>query len=127
MQSIQEDSSKFRVTCNYDSEGVVYRVYLEVAKDQLNMLTLVNVDSCILVERINIRGQGCQRCTAFIFQSGGGPFALHSDSYYSTAHACEFPPILLKAQCTIVINATSSCLAIESLIDLLGIELYLFI
>ena len=60
MKSIQEDSNKFRVTCNYNTEGVVYRDYLQVATHQLNILTATNLDSCILVERINIRGQGCE-------------------------------------------------------------------
>ena len=35
MQSIQEDSSKFRVTCNYDTDGVVYRDYLQMATDKM--------------------------------------------------------------------------------------------
>ena len=91
MKSIQEDSNKFRVTCNYNTEGVVYRYYLQVATHQLNMLTATNLDSCILVERVNIRGQGCETCTAYIAQ-GRWNLALQRDSYYSTARGCEFKP-----------------------------------
>ena len=91
MQSIQEDSSKFRFTCNYDTDGVVYRDYLQVATDQLNILTFVG-DSCILLERIDIRGQSCENCTALIVQGGQGDIALHCDSYYSRNADCEFQP-----------------------------------
>ena len=92
MKSIQEDSSKFRMTCNYDTEGVVYRDYLQVATDQLDILTFTNGDSCSRVERINIRGQSCENCTAYIYQGGAYKFALHSDSYYSSWRGCEFRP-----------------------------------
>ena len=60
MQSIQEDCSKFRVTCNYDTDGVVYRDYLQVANDQIDILTYENGTSCTLVEQIDIRGQRCE-------------------------------------------------------------------
>ena len=92
MQSIQEDSSKFRVTCNYDTDGVVYRDYLQVANNQLDILTFASGGPCVLVERINIRGQSCENCTAYIYQGGQYNFALHSDSYYSTGRGCEFKP-----------------------------------
>ena len=66
MQSIQDDSSQFRMTCNYDTDGVVYRDYLQIAKDQLNILTSTTSGSCILVERINIRGHSCENCTTIL-------------------------------------------------------------
>ena len=91
MQSIQEDSSKFRFTCNYNTDGVVYRDYLQVATDQVNILTFVG-ESCILLERIDIRGQSCENCTAFIVQGGQWNLALHCDSYYSRVRNCEFQP-----------------------------------
>ena len=90
MQSIQEDSSKFRVTCNYDTDGVVYRDYLQVATDQIDILTYASGGSCILVEEIDIRGESCKNCTAYIVQNFRYP--LHSDSYYSASRSCEFQP-----------------------------------
>ena len=93
MQSIQEDSIKFRFTCNYDTDGVVYRDYLQAATDQLDILRSANGSgSCILVEQINIRGQSCENCTALISQDGPEKFGLHSDSYYSFYFGCEFRP-----------------------------------
>ena len=90
MQSIQEDSSKFRVTCNYDTDGVVYRDYLQVATDQVDILTHASGGSCILVEQIDIRGESCKNCTALIFQNSHLP--LHSDSYNLASWNCEFQP-----------------------------------
>ena len=90
MESIQEDSTKFRMTCNYDSDGVVYRDYLQVAKGQFNILTYKWGKSCILVEHINIRGQSCEECTLLIYHDESA--SMHTDSYYSTTESCHFKP-----------------------------------
>ena len=93
MQSIQNDSSKFRMTCNYDTDGVVFRDYLQAANDQMDIITFVNGGMCILVEWINIRGQECKYCTAFLYQGGQYKDTLHSDSYLAAGHfGCEFTP-----------------------------------
>ena len=93
MQSIHEDSIKFRFTCNYDTDGIVYRDYLEAATDKLDILRFENGSgSCILVEQINIRGQSCKNCTALIGQGGQKNYGLHSDSYYPSHFHCEFRP-----------------------------------
>ena len=75
------------VTSNYDSDGV-YRDYLHVATDQIDMLTYARGASCILVEQIDIRGQICQNCTAFICQKLC--HSLHSDLYFFASLSCEF-------------------------------------
>ena len=90
MQSIQEDSSKFRVTCNYDTDGVVYRDYLQVATDQIDILTYTSGGSCILVEQIDLREESCRNCTVLICQNFH--HSLHSDSYFSALSNCEFQP-----------------------------------
>ena len=92
MQSIHQDSSKFRFTCNYDTDGVVYRDYLQAANHQINILTYTNAEMCLLVEKIDIRGQGCEDCTAFIHQGSKWKLALHSDSYNAQTFNCEFQP-----------------------------------
>ena len=59
MQSIRADSGKFRVTCNYGTDGIVYRDYLQVALSQFDILTQdPNKDfwTCMLVEWIDVRG-----------------------------------------------------------------------
>ena len=92
MQSIHEDSSKFRITCNYDTDGVVYRDYLQVANDQINILTHTSGGRCTLVEHIDIQGQSCKYCTASIVQGGKLKLSLHFDSYYAQRSKCEFKP-----------------------------------
>ena len=92
MQSIQKDSSKFRMTCNYDADGVVFRDYIQAANDQMDIITFVKGGVCIFVEWINIRGQECKNCTAYLGQGGQYKFSLHSDSYYAGDAGCEFAP-----------------------------------
>jgi hypothetical protein len=90
MQSIQNESSKFRMTCKYDTDGVVFRDYLQVANDQMDIITFVKGGVCIFVEWINIRGQECKNCTAFLYQGGHDKDPLHRNSYYT--ENCEFAP-----------------------------------
>ena len=95
MQSIQNDSSNFRMTCNYDTEGVVFRDYLQAANDKMDIITFdsfVNGVVCIFVEWINIRGQECKNCTAVLIQGGQHKFPLHFDSCYAGGQVCEFRP-----------------------------------
>jgi hypothetical protein len=37
------------MTCNYDTDGVVFRDYLQVANDQMDIITFVNDGVCIFV------------------------------------------------------------------------------
>ncbi len=90
MQSIQQDARKFRITCNYDADGVVYRDYLQVAKAEFDIITFTSGTVCAVVEWINIRGQMCKNCTAFLHQ--GGNMAFHSDSYFAKRDKCQFQP-----------------------------------
>ena len=87
MQSIQEDSGKFRVTCNYNTDGVVYRDYLQACKSEIDLLTL-DFNGCMLVERIDVRGQNCRNCTAYIRQKSSSQ--IHFDSHHT--HGCQFQP-----------------------------------
>ena len=94
MQSIQHDVRKFRITCNYDADGVVYRDYLQVAKDIItfDILTFTSGTVCAVVEWINIHGQMCKNCTASLTQGGNGNNAFQSDSYFAKTANCEFLP-----------------------------------
>ncbi len=93
MQSVQDDSNKFRVTCKYDTDGVVYTDYLQVGKKQINIFTEYSSLPCTFVEYINIRGQNCSKCTACIHQTGVNVLHFHSvSSYYSETRKCGFRP-----------------------------------
>ena len=89
MKSIQQDSSKWRITCQYDTDGTVYTDYVRGSNDEINILTDLG-EICMRVEYIDIRGQNCENCSAFIAQSNYQN--LHFDSYYSGIENCEFKP-----------------------------------
>ena len=88
MRTIQADTGKFRVTCNYNTDGVVYRDYLQASNVQMDILTQVNSSNCLWVEWINVRGESCMNCTANVRQYLNGIF--HFDSYYTGD--CDFKP-----------------------------------
>ena len=88
MTSIEEDSSKWRMTCQYDNDGVVYTDYVRGNNDKLNILTFSS-HRCSEVEHINIRGYSCSYCTSWVAQFSNTVF--HIDSYYSYKN-CDFKP-----------------------------------
>ena len=88
MESIQQDSSKWRITCQYDTSGVVYTDYVRGSNDEMNILTERRGATCVRVEYIDIRGENCQNCSAMFFQSDS--YVLYSDSFHS--YNCEFEP-----------------------------------
>ena len=87
MESIQQDSTKWRVTCRYETDGVLYTDYLRVSKAELDILTNIGAQ-CVNVEYINVRGQNCTGCTAYIWQSSTQ--ILHFKSKVSDQ--CNFKP-----------------------------------
>ncbi|XP_028416304.1 uncharacterized protein LOC114540227 [Dendronephthya gigantea] len=87
MQSIQKDSSHFRFTCKYDTDGMIYRDYLQASNDQLDILSYKNEKWCHMVDVINVRGQSCSKCTVFFHQEF---FILHSDSHAAVSEGCQF-------------------------------------
>jgi hypothetical protein len=89
MQTIQDASSKFRITCKYDTDGLVYRDYLQAAKKEIDILSFKNDKPCPLVELIDVRGQSCSDCTAAMNQLNS---ILHSDSYSAANRGCRFRP-----------------------------------
>lgn len=89
MLSVQKYSTKWRITCKYDTDGVVYRDYLQAANDEVDIIHFNNKVKCPLVEWIDIRGQSCKQCTAFLTDGGG---AVHSDSIAMKKAGCQFQP-----------------------------------
>ena len=81
MQFIQQDSKKWRLTCQYETDGVVYTDYVRLLNSKLDILTYRGVASgtCVQVEYINIRGYNCTNCTAIGWQMDGMIF--HFDNF----------------------------------------------
>ena len=91
MQSIQNDSSKFRITCKYDTDGLMYDDFLMADKKHIDILSFnyrhtTSPVVCSFVEYANIRGEDCAFCTLILYQDY---YTLHADSN-RTDNGCEF-------------------------------------
>ena len=78
MESIQSDSTQWRITCRYEADGVVYIDYVRALNKELDILTFNGRGKCVNVEYINIRGQSCTACAARFWQNPTR--ILHTDS-----------------------------------------------
>jgi hypothetical protein len=95
MASINRDSSKWRQTCQYDTQGVVYTDYIEGSNGKINILTFQHTFTGGItcsgdknqVDYVDVRGHNCTKCTAPIVQATNNP--LHLDTY---RFSCEFKP-----------------------------------
>ena len=75
MTSIQQDSTKWRVTCRYDRDGVNYTDYMSGLNNTLDILNYDGVQ-CVNVEYINIRNESCTNCNVRLRQGGLGFYTL---------------------------------------------------
>ena len=93
MMSINQDSSKWRQTCQYDSQGVVYTDYVESSNANNDIFSFLPSSgsgrTCSYVDYVDVRGQNCAKCTVLIIQHTDNPF--HVDSYHTSTN-CEFRP-----------------------------------
>ena len=85
MNSTPRHSTYFRATCNFNIDGLVTTDYLRVKTTDLNIL-LLNGESCVKMEYINIRGYDCYNCTAKMVQTIN--WHLHASSHY--VGPCQF-------------------------------------
>ena len=68
MQSIRDKSTKWRITCSYDTtDGVDDRDYVRGSFSEIDMLQF-HGEECVKVEYISVRGRSCSNCTAYAFQ-----------------------------------------------------------
>ena len=85
---IGSQSSHWRVTCRYDTDGVVYTDYTRASLADCNILTLLaQYGTCFKFELINIRGHECVACTTLIWIEPEFGNSLHTDS---DTPICEF-------------------------------------
>ena len=94
MQSIQADSVKMRLTCNYDQDGVVYRDYAVALLTDIAVLSYQG-RKCLKYEYIDIRGQHCSSCTAHTRQ-GKPSTAFHIDVNNTHGSRCNLYPTGIK-------------------------------
>ena len=88
MESIQNESTRWRITCRYEADSVVYIDYVRALNKELDILIFDGKGKCVNVEYINIRGHSCTACAARFWQ--GSTQILHTDS--SKSSNCGFTP-----------------------------------
>ena len=91
MESIQQDSTKWRLTCGYQNDGVVYTDYLRASNSVINILTFQSNGICVKVEYINVRGSNCNNCTALMWQEDN--VMLHFHSRRNDKENCYFKSV----------------------------------
>jgi len=80
-------STHWRATCRYDTDGVNYTDYMRTSLRDCNILTLLTeLGTCFQFEFINIRGNECFNCTLSLWNQKG-IFPLHTDS---DLNSCKF-------------------------------------
>ena len=99
MRSIQQDSTKWRITCRYDREGVNYTDYMSGLKNKLDILRFKTdaAGQCANVEYINIRAESCTNCTARLGQWHSR--ILHLYFRVACLHPCNFKPSFNPSSC----------------------------
>ena len=80
-------STHWRATCRYDTDGVVYTDYMRTSLADCNILTMQKEHgTCFQFEFINIRGHKCFICTVPLWNEKRA-YSLHTDTYFKK---CEF-------------------------------------
>ena len=88
MTSVQNDSTKWRVTCDFDKNlTVIKKDFMEGLKADVDILTFKGEEICKKVDYVNIRGHNCSNCTTVLYQTSRYP--LHIDAR-KTKSKCEF-------------------------------------
>ena len=75
MISIQSQSSKWRATCNYNTDGVIFTDYIQSTFDHVDPITY-QAHGCKNVTYVNIRGSHCSECTIWIAQHNEKGFGI---------------------------------------------------
>ncbi|XP_028406265.1 uncharacterized protein LOC114528752 [Dendronephthya gigantea] len=97
MQSIQNDSTKWRITCEFDKNKTVNKTdFLLGAKKDVDILTYDEFGVCKRLEYANVRGFDCFDCTLVLYQRTG--YSLHSDALRSQQKNCDLKVDVAK-QC----------------------------
>lgn len=78
---IHEHSVKWRITCNYDTEGMkLFPDYVRAFIANISLFTLFdNNGQCVRVQRISIAGYSCKSCGAHMVQSNELPLHFHGE------------------------------------------------
>ena len=86
---LRDQSTHWRATCRYNTDGTVYRDYLRASFEDFDIIRVIPsvIGSCQKYELVNIRGNECANCTAAAWYLKGS-FPFHIDS--SSRYGCDF-------------------------------------
>ena len=90
--SIQQNSTHFRITCNYNAKTFADMIdYVRLKTSVVDFLTY-NSDAathkCILVEYLNIRGGSCTDCTLAILQTS--VYNIYTSVLRNSRYGCDW-------------------------------------
>ena len=88
LQWLAKQSTHWRATCRYETDGVMYRDYMRTSLANFDIMNIPAPISakCYQFEIINIRGYECASCTAPLWNRKGAS-SLHTDS---SRKVCQF-------------------------------------
>ena len=91
MLSIHSQSSQWRATCNYNSDGVIFTDYIQSTFENVDPMTYREY-ACKKVTYVNIRGSSCNECTIWIDQYNNNEFGIVSwfSQYGPITPKCDF-------------------------------------
>lgn len=89
MRIVKEQSSHWRITCDFPTHGVDYRDYVRASFENLDPLKYEASGECREMEYINIRGRNCTQCTAAWWQTD----TSQQLSHFSDLDGCQFGKI----------------------------------
>ena len=91
-RSIQQNSTHFRITCNYDTQSIKDMVDYVRLKTSVVDFLIHNTDNaaekCILVEYLNIRGGSCTDCTLALMQTSSTN--IYTSTYSNSNNKCDW-------------------------------------
>ena len=90
MLEIRSQSSHWRATCNYETDGLKFTDYARATFTQVDPMTFVcSGNCCRTLEYINIRGSQCSGCSIWLAQTDSHwDFVLASS--YGERNGCQF-------------------------------------
>ena len=94
MATIQNDTTHWRMTCNYNTQSIADKVdYLRVKHVAYYVLSHNSAlypdnDRCTSVENLNIRGDFCSNCSVAITQDPND--MLYINNYYNEVSSCDW-------------------------------------
>lgn len=80
MKQLRSRSSHWRVTCSFQTDGVVYRDYVRAKIADFDPINFMELRKCKRVEYINVRGHSCADCDVAWWQDNNQ--MLHHDSSF---------------------------------------------